>query len=530
MRIGEILDNRYEVTSRLGEGAFGAVFKAVTLDEYGFSVAVKEMDSSQMNHEEVLRELQLMWHFRDCPQIIKVFNAVPGSPTRLVLELLDIDLDRWLETTQKKIELRQVRLLLYQMLGALHWLHAAGVVHRDLKCANMLLHCNWQLKLCDLGAAKADGDDASKDCRIGTHTQRAPELLVGPWPYSEATDVWAVGVVFQRLLAVLWGGSVVLSEDSIEFEPETVLPMIHRACGMPSQEVIDRLVLPDGATPSNTGLGFECPSELLAGQYAGGYSDWEDAVRFAAETRRLQREEGGRVEAVCWAEQLGLQPRQKAGDNATSLLSALLSYDPSRRITTADALQHAFFRDAGSFLQDVAEIECTIDTGRSVQPFSVVDRVCTDGQDELRRLVEEMRVSGQSHNEFYAQRKRVTGLMMVSPMAVDARVLHEYVQRRRQRMGRSYTVSALHTLRGCSTDTLDDEDDEVACEKQFSTTSVRQKSHTLMLSRTSSNTLPSYSKEHLGSPVMPHIGRNREQRRHSAVSPSTPSTAPCADP
>eukprot|EP01062_Namystynia_karyoxenos_P066128 TRINITY_DN60135_c0_g1_i1.p1 TRINITY_DN60135_c0_g1~~TRINITY_DN60135_c0_g1_i1.p1 ORF type:complete len:743 (+),score=223.84 TRINITY_DN60135_c0_g1_i1:177-2405(+) len=427
MRIGAEVAG-YRVAKRLGEGAFGAVYMAQSLSADGAAgtdsvhVAVKEIPMSAMDSAEVLREMLLMRHFRSCPHIIQLFGVVHGDPTLLVLELLDIDLERWLDTTQQRIELRQVRLLAYQMLGALHWIHSAGVVHRDIKRPNMLLHCNWLLKICDLGAAKVEGDDDSKDCRIGSYTQRAPELLVGTSPYSPATDVWGIGVVFQYLLSRLHGGHILIDEDCPDYEAPIVLGHFERAYGTPPREAVERLA----ADPSNADLAA-VPSALLRGIPDTGYSDWQEIKEYATEIRR-RRSLADATEPVRPANWQELWPG--VDRDAAGLLTALLRFDPLQRITTAAALQHKFFTRAVDFLKEVELMGVRVDLAAEAQPF----RCPTDPDGcaaEVRKIAAEMHEE-KRHQGFYADRKRATGLMMMSPL-----VVHPDVSRARRTICRN---------------------------------------------------------------------------------------------
>lgn len=92
----------------------------------------------------------------------------------------------------------QIRAWLLQILWAFRYMHALGVVHRDLKCENILLTANYNIRVADFGFARfvdvARNSSVSTVC--GTMAYSAPELLSATRPYNPmGVDVWAIGVV-----------------------------------------------------------------------------------------------------------------------------------------------------------------------------------------------------------------------------------------------------------------------------------------------------------------------------------------------
>lgn len=92
----------------------------------------------------------------------------------------------------------QVKSLALQLLSVLDFLHSRTppVVHRDLKCANLLLTDEGRLKLGDFGLSRvlaAPGEAMTN--RVITLWYRPPELLLGAEEYSPAVDLWSVGAL-----------------------------------------------------------------------------------------------------------------------------------------------------------------------------------------------------------------------------------------------------------------------------------------------------------------------------------------------
>lgn len=92
--------------------------------------------------------------------------------------------------------------VLCEAAGGVAALHAAGIVHRDIKPDNLLVSADGALVLADLGAAARVGDAAAcaqDGCLIGSLRYAAPEQLTGAVPAPSA-DVYSLGVLFHELL------------------------------------------------------------------------------------------------------------------------------------------------------------------------------------------------------------------------------------------------------------------------------------------------------------------------------------------
>jgi nemo like kinase len=95
-----------------------------------------------------------------------------------------------------------VKVFVYQILRGVKYLHAANILHRDIKPGNLLVNSNCILKICDFGLARIwdSRDSVNMTHEVVTQYYRAPELLMGARRYSTAVDVWSIGCIFAELL------------------------------------------------------------------------------------------------------------------------------------------------------------------------------------------------------------------------------------------------------------------------------------------------------------------------------------------
>jgi serine/threonine-protein kinase len=197
----------FTVEGPISFGSSGTVYRA-SRGGRAFAIKVVPMDSRGDREVDALRRLR---H----PQVVGFlgYGLWPDDEPRyfvLALELVEgRPLDVWMrERNPSALELvRQVLLPLVRALGVVH---AAGVVHRDVKESNILIRdADGQPVLVDFGAAGIEG--ATRLTAVlppGTPEYRSPEALrfvresesPGPYPAGPADDLWALGVVLYVLL------------------------------------------------------------------------------------------------------------------------------------------------------------------------------------------------------------------------------------------------------------------------------------------------------------------------------------------
>jgi CTD kinase subunit alpha len=115
----------------------------------------------------------------------------------MVFEYLSHDLTGLLNHPTFKLEHAHKKHLAKQLFDGLDYLHRRGVLHRDIKAANILVSREGQLKLADFGLARFFAKRRQLDYtnRVITIWYRSPELLLGETQYGPAVDIWSAACV-----------------------------------------------------------------------------------------------------------------------------------------------------------------------------------------------------------------------------------------------------------------------------------------------------------------------------------------------
>ena len=184
----------------IGKGSFGKVYMGLNA-QTGQLLAIKQV---QLNNDEDVEqalslqtEISLMEKLRH-PNIVSLLGSERESDKfNIIMEYVPGKaLDQLLETFGV-LNVNTIRRYTRQLLSALKYLHANGVVHRDIKGKNILVDATGNCKLCDFGSAKQFADILSKAApSIGynyTPLWTAPEVLLGN--YGRKVDIWSLGCV-----------------------------------------------------------------------------------------------------------------------------------------------------------------------------------------------------------------------------------------------------------------------------------------------------------------------------------------------
>ncbi|KAL3638774.1 hypothetical protein CASFOL_016681 [Castilleja foliolosa] len=186
----------------LGRGSFGSVYEGIADD--GFFFAVKEVSLLEQDDEgkqsilQLEQEIVLLSQFEH-ENIVQYYGTKKLDESKLYI-FLELVTKGSLLSLYQKYTLRDSQVWSYtrQILHGLKYLHDRNVVHRDIKCANILVDTNGLVKLADFGLAKATKLNDVKSCK-GTAFWMAPEV-VRSLGYGLPADIWSLGCTVLEML------------------------------------------------------------------------------------------------------------------------------------------------------------------------------------------------------------------------------------------------------------------------------------------------------------------------------------------
>ncbi|XP_074278659.1 cyclin-dependent kinase G-2-like [Silene latifolia] len=299
----------YERLGRISEGSYGIVHKARD-KENGEIVALKKLKMDKDNGEGFpiyfLREINTLLALNH-PSIVNVREVVVDDSVRngfdnifMVMDYVEHDLKALMKSRKQCFSQSQVKGLMLQLLEGVKYLHDNWILHRDLKTSNLLVNDKGDLKICDFGMARQYGSPLKPyTSLVVTLWYRAPELLLGAKEYSTAVDMWSVGCIMAELLT-----NKPLFDGKTEAEQ---INKIFKMLGTPNANTWPSY----GKLPGSKLKYVHQPHNQLHKQFPRALFTGSPVL----------------------------------SDSGLDLLSRLLTYEPEKRITAEEALNHRWFQE-----------------------------------------------------------------------------------------------------------------------------------------------------------------------------------------
>ncbi|MFU8947773.1 Stk1 family PASTA domain-containing Ser/Thr kinase [Mycetocola zhadangensis] len=201
--IGRLIDDRYDVRSRIARGGMATVYLA-TDRRLERRVAIKVMhghlaDDSNFRNRFV-QEARSAARLAD-PHVVSVFDQGQDSDLAyLVMEYLPGITLRELLRDHGKLTPRQVIDIMDAVTSGLAAAHRAGIIHRDVKPENVLLADDGRIKISDFGLARAaSANTATGQSLLGTIAYLSPELVTRGVADARS-DIYALGIMMYEML------------------------------------------------------------------------------------------------------------------------------------------------------------------------------------------------------------------------------------------------------------------------------------------------------------------------------------------
>ncbi|XP_017235006.1 MAP3K epsilon protein kinase 1-like isoform X4 [Daucus carota subsp. sativus] len=201
------LDNKYMLGDEIGKGAYGRVYKGLDLENGDF-VAIKQVSLENIAQEDlniIMQEIDLLKNLRHKNIVKYLGSSKTKSHLHIILEYVENgSLANIIKPTKfGPFPESLVAVYIAQVLEGLVYLHEQGVIHRDIKGANILLTKEGLVKLADFGVAtkltEADASTTDAHCVVGTPYWMAPEVIEMSGVCA-ASDIWSVGCTVIELL------------------------------------------------------------------------------------------------------------------------------------------------------------------------------------------------------------------------------------------------------------------------------------------------------------------------------------------
>ena len=214
----------YEVQKKIGEGAYGKIYK-VRNKQSGDIRAMKQITKSKIQDMGKFQTEIKILSMLDHPNIVRLFEVIEDDKYYNLLEELCTGGELLTRAQKTELKEKDIARIFYQIISGVAYIHGMGIAHRDLKLENILFSTEnpmSPIKIIDFGFSvfmdknneklkedKKDKDNENTDpkkfgfkrlkSKVGTLYYISPEIIKGN--YDEKCDIWACGVILYILLA-----------------------------------------------------------------------------------------------------------------------------------------------------------------------------------------------------------------------------------------------------------------------------------------------------------------------------------------
>ena len=306
-KVEDHIRRRFILQKKIGQGAYGVVFKSIDRKTKE-TVALKKLFGAfrdDVDSQRTFREVMLLQELNGHDNIIRLLNVIKAEndiDLYLIFDYMEADLfavirSNILQDIHKKF-------IIYQTLKALKFIHSADIIHRDLKPSNIFLNSDCHVKLGDFGLARTlnsgkQGLNGVITDYVATRWYRAPEMLLGSINYGKPIDMWSVGCILFELLV----GRPLLPGKSTK----EMIVFMFEVTGFPDRKEYDEVK-------------EECEIQI---EYDNLLSE---RIRRKKTIKQL-------VSGYC------------NDPVAIDLLGKLLLFNPKKRLTAEEALEHPYVAD-----------------------------------------------------------------------------------------------------------------------------------------------------------------------------------------
>ena len=306
-KVEDHIKKRFTLQKKVGQGAYGVVFKAID-KKTKEQVALKKLFGAfqdEVDSQRTFREVMLLQELNGHDNIIRLLNVIKAEndlDLYLVFDYMEADLfnvirANILQDIHKKF-------IIYQILKALKFIHSSDIIHRDLKPSNVFIISDCHVKLGDFGLARTlEHSPLMKNMvteYVATRWYRAPEMILAAQKYGKPIDMWSVGCILYELIV----GTPLLPGKSTK----DMMKMMFAVTGFPDRKEYNEVKK-------------ECKIQQI---------DYDDLLQEKIKKKKNL---------------LQTVSKFTHDEVAIDLLLKLLQFNPKKRLTAEEALEHPYVAD-----------------------------------------------------------------------------------------------------------------------------------------------------------------------------------------
>ena len=317
-RVENHILKRFQLQKKVGQGAYGVVFKAIDRKTKE-TVALKKLFGAfrdATDSQRTFREVMLLQELNGHNNIIRLLNVIKAQNNLdlyLIFDYMEADVFNVIRAGILQDIHKQY--IIYQTLKALKFIHSADIIHRDLKPSNIFINSDSRVKLGDFGLARTLSSGPSNYGMIvteyvATRWYRAPEMLLKSVNYGKPIDLWSVGCILYELIV----GRPLFPGKSTK----DMITLVFEITGIPDEDEYEA-------------VRQECEIPIM-------YNELKSQLKI-----RKQKNLSTIIGNYC------------KDPNAIDLMTKLLQFNPKNRLTAEEALEHPF---VAKFHDPKEEIVC----------------------------------------------------------------------------------------------------------------------------------------------------------------------------
>ena len=195
---------KYKIIRTLGTGSFGVVYHVKSPDNQDLVIKSINLENlSSKKQQRSLKEVSVL-EGQSHPHLISYLSSCIHEKKLLILMeyAKGGDLENLIKNYKNKrlyLSEKAIWNMIYEVCLGVEHLHKQKIIHRDIKCLNILMDDEKRLKIADMGVCKTlVGNDPMEGSQVGTPLYLSPEIVQHK-PYDTKVDIWAIGCVAYNL-------------------------------------------------------------------------------------------------------------------------------------------------------------------------------------------------------------------------------------------------------------------------------------------------------------------------------------------